>query len=123
MTQSREYLTRQPLAHKCCVNTQTKTPWSKTCFYALQWWPCRGNVIKSGQFIQLLRKRFAIPCLLPPDDDDYACSCGGRRVAATLKNDPCHALHCKLQRVPGLDIMEVGHPKHAARTNPQRAGD
>ena len=99
--------------------------------HALQWWPCRGNVIKSGQFIQLLRKRFAIPCLLPPDDD-YACSCGGRRVAATLKNDPYHALHCKaegrswrttarhddiakvlakqLQRVPGLESWKSGTP-------------
>ena len=112
--------------------------------HALQWWPHKGNRIKQGQFTQLLRKRFAIPCLLPLDDE-YSCSCGGRTVPATLSTDPFHALHCKahgkawrttdrhnrlakdlarsLEKVPELDILQVGHPRHESRNNPERAAD
>ena len=49
---------------------------------------------QASQFTQLLRKPFAIPCLLPLDDE-YSCSCGGRTVQAKLSTDPFHALHCK----------------------------
>ena len=98
---------------------------------ALQWWPHKGSVIPGEQFIQLLRKRFAIPCLLPLDEK-YPCACGKRNTAVSLWADPYHGLHCKevgrhqrqtqrhdkvqdalaaaLRKVPKLEVLEVGHP-------------
>ena len=111
---------------------------------ALQWWPHKGSIIPGNQFIQLLRKRFAIPCLVPLDEE-YRCGCGLRKNPVSLRAGPYHGLHCKaigrhqrqtqrhdkvqdalaaaLRKVPKLEVLEVRHPRMGSGQRPEGAAD